>query len=207
MEWLKTAAGHDFLDKVYDDIYNMNTAEGGINRTYATKAYKFLLSSFRSFTVVELARAVSVLNDGSIDDEVTPEYVLSITSNLIVEDVLSHEAKIVHDSATEYLERRKDGCLLEYSSFQNHTQVADSCLALLINLDNSLFANQDLMKNLHREYVRDYPGSGTGFASYSIIYWAQHCQKGKQGDFSHTFDPRLLDFSAGGLQRLTGGSH
>jgi len=157
LDKLEKETGDPDLDKVYAEIYDMNTKPETESRTIATRAFKWMMCTERPLRITELAEAASVHNDGTKDKVVDEEFILKICSNLIVADA-SKIAQFAHLSVREYLEKRKTGDIKEYSPEQAHAQAAVTCLAYL---------------HTH-PHISDINEFKFGLPGYSVLYWAMH---------------------------------
>jgi ankyrin repeat protein len=157
LDKLEKETGDPDLDKVYAEIYDMNTKPETEGRIIATRAFKWMMCTARPLEIIELAEAVSVGIDGIQDPEVDEEFILKSCSNFIIADA-SRTAQFAHLSVREYLEKRETGDIKEYSPEQAHTQAAVTCLAY-VNTQPHISGLENFEFGLH---------------GYSVLYWAMH---------------------------------
>jgi ankyrin repeat protein len=161
LEKLEKEVGDPDLNKVYSEIYNMNTKSKSNSRAIAIKAFKWMMCAQRPLQIIELAEAVSADERESLKREINDEYILKICSNFIIADA-SNIAQFAHLSVREYLESRESDGVRKYSQEQAHKQVAETCLAYLTH---------PLTPISSIRYFR------FGLPSYSVLYWTTHWEK------------------------------
>ncbi|MCJ1251086.1 hypothetical protein MMC30_008317 [Trapelia coarctata] len=144
--------GHPSLNKVYGEIYEMNTPHS-VDRMLATKALQWLFlpslppdeggpqkqredQSYLS----QMITFVATNEDGSRDPDVPRGYVLSICSNFLRIKRTSEGQKIefAHFSVMEYLRSRATltnakSEMPEYSSLMVHTQISATTMSYLLS--------------------------------------------------------------------------
>ncbi|OCK92934.1 ankyrin [Cenococcum geophilum 1.58] len=160
LDRLEKETGDPDLDKVYAEIYDMNTKPKSDARAVATRAFKWMMCAQRPLQIIELAKAASIDDDGIPNNEVNEQSILMICSNFIIVDT-SGIAQFAHLSVREYLEKRKTDEIKEYSSELAHTQVAVTCLECLNN------------PQIHISDIREFKA---GLPGYSVLHWAMHCE-------------------------------
>lgn len=78
-------------------------------------------------------------DDDNLDDNamITPTYLRAITRDFLTEST-SKVVEFVHVSVKEYLQDRKDGVVLEYSSEKCHELIANMFVTYLLRAEQSL---------------------------------------------------------------------
>lgn len=178
---------HPDLNKAYRDIFSLNTNNRSHDKAYAIKALKCVLCSFRPLHIKELVQAIAMDPHGKLDESVKKEYVLDICSNFILLDN-SDTVHLAHLSVREYLEQESfdDGHTREFSPSLAHAQMAESCLAFIVDDDIGRMTIESLKED---------------FLQYSVIFWADHCEKipeeRKRGNFLLSNDnPKLISWAS-----------
>lgn len=130
LDRLKEEVGLPDLDLVYDEIYHKNTRVGTQDRENVMKIFKFLLYSFVDWNIHDLANAISLGLDGTLNLVIDASYVLDICSNFIVVDH-SDYVQFAHLSVSEYLRRGRSAIV--FSDIEAHAQIAEVCLAYVMS--------------------------------------------------------------------------
>ena len=187
----------------------MNTVDSaavGAKRPHAEIAYRIALSALERLTFKAIAQAASVRKDLSIDWEIDEAYVKKITSNILEQDQThgreeSHEGKVhteataqtntkshrtrpvafTHPCAREFLEDNKGSFGNKYDAVENHTVLAELCVAALMA--------PDLYKKAPPTVSN--PGNDD-FYQYAVDNWYAHCEFGALGDDSHNVQDSLV---------------
>ena len=160
------------LDKAYEEIYDYNTEPGSVSRDFAAKALKWMLCAQRPLSITELAEAVSV-DENETQDEISEETLLLICSNFIVADE-SRIAQFAHLSVPEYLERRENDSIKEYSFEEAHTQAVRTCLTCLRCYQAGSRNWRADIRSCWNYGLREESLVDETVYSYSIVYWADH---------------------------------
>ena len=130
LDRLKEEVGLPDLDLVYDEIYHKNTRVGTQDRENVMRIFKFLLYSFMDWNIHDLANAISLGLDGTLNLAIDASYVLDICSNFIVVDHSTY-VQFAHLSVSEYLRRGRSGIV--FSDIDAHAQIAEVCLAYVMS--------------------------------------------------------------------------
>jgi ankyrin repeat protein len=183
------------LKKAYDEIYNNIKSHEGSAGEIATRAFQWLMCSWRPLHPEELVLAVyqDPAGDFEFEVDIDIDYILEACHNLIV---VAHESRngssdeggtthslvcrFSHLSVQEYLEQNhwsKDDC---------HTIAACTCLRYL--------TNDELLHSIERtNSVRDAFSTLHGY----VDGWFNHVRYFESTDFSEELK-RLLDIFLGG---------
>lgn len=110
----------------YDQIYEMalGLPDEEANRATIACAVKWVLCSFRPLTSQELLEAVSIQEDGTLEDDLTEEDILEPCSNLFIKDG-NGIIRLAHLSVRQYF---KDRHPEQYDPGRQHHQATRSCL-------------------------------------------------------------------------------
>ena len=146
LDHLKKEVGLPDLDLVYDEIYHKNTRVGTQDRENVMKISKFLLYSFVDWNIHDLANAISLGLDGTLNLAIDASYVLDICSNFIVVDH-SDYVQFAHLSVSEYLRRGRSDIV--FSDIDAHAQIAEVCLAYVMSPNAQKFVKE------REDYLRD----------------------------------------------------
>ena len=130
LDRLEEEVGLPDLDLVYDEIYQKNTRVGTHDRENVKRTFSFLLYSFVNWNIHDLANAISLGLDGTLNLAIDASYVLDICSNFIVVDH-SDYVQFAHLSVSEYLKRGRSAIL--FCDMDAHAQIAEVCLAYVIS--------------------------------------------------------------------------
>ena len=147
LDRLEEEVGLPDLDLVYDEIYQKNTRVGTHDRDNVMKTFSFLLYSFVEWKIDDLATAISLRMDGTLNIAIDASYVLDICSNFLVIDHSEH-VQFAHLSVAEYLQGGR--AAIVFSDIDAHAQIAEVCLAYVM----SPSAQETVTK---REFHRRYP--------------------------------------------------
>jgi ankyrin repeat protein len=175
---LMEEVGDPVLDKVYSQIFDMNTAAETRNRAMAIRAFQWLMCAQRSLRISELAEAATANQSETTKREVDDEHILQICSNFIVADA-SRIAQFAHLSVREYLEKRRGDGIEEYSQEQVHNPVAETCLSYLLDPPIPISGITDF----HH-----------GLLSYSVLFWAVHWEKSSDNRGSSSLGKLFASF-------------
>jgi hypothetical protein len=164
------------LVKLYEEVYNMNTTDSygvGAKRPHAEKAYHIALCALDPLTFKAIAQAISVKDDLSLHKDLTDDYVRKITSNILEESPpkpqgYSRQVAFTHPCAREFLEDPRGIFKDKYSVIENHTALAELCLAILMVSDF---------------YGSERPNSSRNddFYEYAVDNWHVHYEFGCMG--------------------------
>ena len=132
LDRLDDEVGLPDLDLVYDEIYQKNTRVGTRDRENVMKTFKFLLCSFIEWNVHDLATAISLGEDGTLNLAIDASYVLDICSNFLVIDYAGY-VQFAHLSVPEYLKGGRSAIV--FSDIDAHAQIAEICLAYVMSPD------------------------------------------------------------------------
>ena len=130
LDRLDEEVGLPDLDLVYDEIYQKNTRVGTLDRENVMKTFKFLLYSFVEWNVHDLATAISLRVDGTLNLAIDASYILDICSNFLIVDHSEH-VQFAHLSVPEYLKGGRSAIV--FSDIDAHAQIAEVCLAYLMS--------------------------------------------------------------------------
>jgi ankyrin repeat protein len=175
---LMEEVGDPVLDKVYSQIFDMNTAAETRNRAMAIRAFKWLMCAQRPLRISELAEAATANQSETTKREVDDEHILQICSNFIIADA-SRIAQFAHLSVREYLEKRRGDGIEEYSQEQVHKPVAETCLSCLLDPPIPI---SDITDFHH------------GLLSYSVLFWAVHWEKSSDNRGSSSLGKLFASF-------------
>ncbi|PQE06277.1 ankyrin repeat protein [Rutstroemia sp. NJR-2017a BBW] len=165
LDRLMREVGDPDLDKVYSEIYDMNTKPGLKSRVIATRAFHWMMCAHRPLSLAELATvAAADQKKKDLRKEVDEEYILKICSNFIIADS-SSMAQFAHLSVREYLQKREVDGIKEYSQERCHNPVAETCLVYLMDPPIQL---------------SDIGESYDTLLGYSVLYWASHWQQASE---------------------------
>ena len=177
--------GDPDLDKVYSEIYDMNTKAGTKSRAIATRAFHWMMCAQRPLSVPELAAVAAADQSETMKKEVNDKYILKICSNFIIADS-SLIAQFAHLSVREYLQHREINGIKEYSSERSHNPVAETCLTCLLDLPLPLSS------------IEKFDDTPLG---YSVLYWASHWQQAFENRGSSSLGKIYAEFIPG--KRIT----
>ena len=130
LDRLNEEVGLPDLDLVYDEIYRKNTRVGTHDRENVLKTFSFLLYSFVEWSIHDLATAISLGMDGTLNMAVDAGYILDICSNFLVLDHSKH-VQFAHLSVAEYLKGGRAAIVL--SAIDAHARIAEVCLAYVMS--------------------------------------------------------------------------
>lgn len=130
LDRLEEEVGLPDLDSVYDEIYQKNTRVGTHDRENVMKTIKFLLYSFVEWDLHDLANAISLNVDGTLNLAIDAGYVMEICSNFIVVDSLGY-VQFAHLSVREYFNGGRSAIV--FSGTDAHAQIAEVCLAYVMS--------------------------------------------------------------------------
>ena len=133
------------LKELYDRIYEEVLQSADISRTVGIRILKWLLVAQRMLEIPEILAAVSILEDGTCLI-LTPQDLLNMTCNLVVEDKALGCFRFAHLSVREYLDTRP-----EFSNDETHRLLVERCLD---------------------HYILEYRNDPLD--SYSALFWPTH---------------------------------
>jgi hypothetical protein len=128
LKTLKSTMRSVELDPIYESIYNDNTASGRSDRIHAVRVYRLLLECRITLKVVDLVEAISLRSDGTVDQDVKPDYVLDITKNFVFVERRTQFVSFADLSVVEFLSRSK---LDDYSWEARVQELARTSLSFL----------------------------------------------------------------------------
>ena len=178
---------------MYRDLFSLNTQDQAYRRELAIKSLQWVFCAFKPLTLEDLAQAVALGSDGTIDTVVTSSFLLQVCGNFIIV-TNSGSVRFAHRSVKEFLTRilLPGSRSFDFTISNAHAQVAETCLSFLVSFeDASKWAS--LPTNPHEEAVGL---SLTGFEMYACFFWAAHCEKAMTDgsavklalEFVHLFD-------------------
>ena len=180
LDMLMNEVGLPTLDKVYSDIFDMNTKANSRSRAIAIRAFQWMMCAQRPLQIVELAEAVSAGQAGIERKEINEELILKPCSNFIIADA-SKIAQFTHLSVREYLEKRQINGKMECSQEQAHKLVAETCLTCLMDPPTPIGDIEDFQH---------------GLLSYSVLFWAIHWENASENRGSSSLGKLFAKFSA-----------
>ena len=130
LDRLDEEVGLPDLDLVYGEIYQKNTRAGTLDRENVMKTFKFLLYSFVEWNVHDLATAISLRVDGTLNLAIDASYILDICGNFLVVDHSGY-VQFAHLSVPEYLKGGRSAIV--FSDIDAHAQIAEVCLAYVMS--------------------------------------------------------------------------
>ncbi|KAM0259207.1 hypothetical protein ACHAQJ_003412 [Trichoderma viride] len=185
--------GEGLLYVAYNDVYH--TAVGGTSqdrrREIVTTALRWVLCSFRTLTLRELAYATSMRPDGTVAPGIQEGLVLEFCSNLLIEDSVGI-VRLPHLSVRHYLEKRDPP---DFDHELAHLQAALTCL---------YFANSPHYHEIGQSQSDMFQqGNVTltkGFYTYVTSYWTRHCREARKTD---EVDHLMATFAGNSKMRRT----
>ena len=161
---LSNEVGDPDLDKVYSEIYEMNTRAASKSRAIAVRAFHWMMCTQRPLSITELAAGAVTGQSERMKMEGDDEYILKICGNFIVADT-SKIAEFAHLSVREYLQKREIDGIREYAQERSHNLVAQTCLLYLLDPPIPL-SNIDQFDD--------------SLLGYSVVYWAFHWEQASE---------------------------
>ena len=173
----------------------MNTTDSygvGAKRPHAEKAYRIALCALEPLTFKAIVQAISVKDDLSLHQDLTDDYVRNITSNILEESQpksleesppkfqgYDRQVAFTHPCAREFLEDPKGIFENKFSVTENHTALAELCLATLMVPD---FYRSERSNSSRKD----------DFYEYAVDNWHAHCNFGGTGKESRDVQKSLL---------------
>lgn len=173
--------GDPDLEKVYSEIYDMNTKAESRSRAIATSAFHWMLCSQRPLPLAQLAIVAAAGQSERMKRETDEGYILKVCSNFIISDT-SEIAQFAHLSVREYLQKRQRDGKQEFPQAKSHQLLAETCLGylltpiLLIDADDSLdlHAYSTIHWDSSHHVVNE---SRKSLHDYATLHWAFHWQE------------------------------
>jgi Ankyrin repeat len=185
------------LNEAYKRLYMDKAIQN--ERQNTAKTYRVILSAYEPLTIKQVAEAVSIGNDGEIQQHVNAEYIIRRCHNFIVENEDGF-LEFAHQSARLFFEQAEnhgDNNFVDVDDFSdtaNHRETAKICLQLMLRPDHPMWLigkldsvqcsgkiefpkmlpkiQQQREYAIFREWARR-----RGFSQYAFFYWADHCRK------------------------------
>lgn len=170
----------DLLMDTYEQIYAMALGEEDeqANRSSIMSAVKWVLCSFRSLTASELLHAVSIQSDGTHEDDLTEEMILSPCSNLFIKDARGL-IRLAHLSVRQFFETRHSD---KFSPGSQHHQAALSSLLMVRAFRNSEYQLASKTILMAKDKQDQLQTSQNSFTVYCRQNWAAHYRLSDESD-------------------------
>ena len=204
---LRTANPKD-LNPTYRRLYANNVIQR--ERQNTAKTYRLILSAYTPLTLKQVTEAVSIEDDGKINDEVNEEYIRKRCHSFVTENEDGY-LQFAHESARLFLEKvenhgDKDFVDVDdFSDTANHREMAEICLKLMMRPNhpmwlpskpspvqqNGRFGCPSRVAEMNYRQKRDILHQclqREGFCNYALPYLGNHCRK--LGS-THSLGPKL----------------
>ncbi|KAH7064076.1 hypothetical protein BKA63DRAFT_608820 [Paraphoma chrysanthemicola] len=151
----RTLAGMDELNATYKEIFESNSKEGTHDRSLATFIYQTLLSGSPT-SLVYLVRALKWVNEstprstGQAADDVTPDLVLNLTRNFVLQKRFRGELEFAHSSAIEFLQECP-----EYNVSACHVELAIAYITFQKNSGRPIDETWAIHGSCHPKVIYD----------------------------------------------------
>ncbi|ERF72750.1 hypothetical protein EPUS_04803 [Endocarpon pusillum Z07020] len=193
---LRTANPKD-LNPTYRRLYANNVIQ--YERQNTAKTYRLILSAYKPLTLKQVREAVSIENDGKINNEVDEEYIRRRCHSFVIENEDGY-LQFAHESARLFLEKVENhgdkdfADVDDFSDTANHREMLEICLKLMMRPNHPMWIPDEL------RFVQQNGGfdcssrvtktnyeqncdmliqcmQGTGFSAYTLKYLGYHCRK------------------------------